>query len=95
MANILYSVFQENCYDYPQSFDDFGRQVAEKLYTQFKFMQGNTMVFNKQKNKAESVFKNYVECVANTEQSVLEMVEPIELVEDLDHLSIDDVGVSV
>jgi len=95
MANILYQVFQENCFDYPQSFDDFAKQISEKLYSQFKFLQGHTLTLDHKKEKIpKDVFSRYADCVSKTEQSVLEMTEPIELVDDdkID-LSIDHVGV--
>lgn len=82
MANILFQVFRENCNDYPQSFDDFGKQVTEKLYKQFQFLEGNAITFNKQEKKKESVFEKYAECVSRAEQEVLEMIEPITLQND-------------
>ena len=95
MANILYQVFQENCFDYPQSFDEFGKYITEKLYSQFNFIQGNNINFDtKKEKKPKDIFNRYADCVSKTEQAVLEMIEPIELIDDdkvdlsIDHVEI-------
>lgn len=97
MANILFQVFRENCNNYPENFDEFGREVSQKLYEQFDFLQGNPMTFdNKKEKKPKDLFNRYIKCVSKTEQSVLEMTEPIELKDDdkID-LSIDHVEVKI
>lgn len=97
MANILFQVFRENCNNFPENFDEFGREVTQKLYDQFDFLQGNPITFdNKKEKKPKNLFNRYAKCVSKTEQSVLEMTEPIELKDDdkLD-LSIDHVEVKL
>ena len=76
MANILYEVFVENSNDFPVSFDDFGMQFTNKLYKQFKSLEGNKIIFDRK-----------TDCVSNPEQAVLEMSNEIELIDDEEQLS--------
>jgi hypothetical protein len=71
MANILYEIYTETLNDFPMSFDDFGMKVTNKLYRQFKTLEGNQVIFDRA-----------TDCVSGPEQEVLRMTNTIDLYDE-------------
>ena len=47
MTDILVEIYEENKYDFPEKFEEFGYEVAKKLYSRFKYIEGNPVIFEK------------------------------------------------
>ena len=75
LTAILIQVFTDHGHKFPAKFEDFALEIAKRLYAQFKVIEGNPIVFEKNADLPEI-------------QENLKIINRFELVENRLHVGI-------
>ncbi|WP_438979989.1 hypothetical protein [Polynucleobacter sp.] len=72
ISSILLQIYEDRRHRFPERFDEFAYEIAKRLYAQFKVIEGNPIIFEKNADMPETMplkIINHFELVEHREHS--------------------------